>query len=190
MSTQMKLRWAAVGCIWILALAVTFWNGSKVDQVAASRQSNEQARRENDFLRQNANRLADTMASHDARFLAVESMDLGIVAMRSRLMALAAAFDLADVKIHPEMSQMGEDQVPCEISLRGPLGQAVGFVTALGNYPYLTVRRLGVSAAAGPHEMVMQIGFLFRYRIGAPIPAPEVLPHVTTHRIETHTEAL
>jgi hypothetical protein len=38
--------------------------------------------------------------------------------------------------------------------------------------------------------MDMQIEFLFRYRIGAPIPAPEALPHVTTHRIETQTEAL
>lgn len=190
MSTRMKMRWALVCCIWGLALGVTFWNGSHINAVAAARQNNEQIRREIDFQRQNRQKLDRVVASNDALFLPVESVDLGIVAVRSRLVALSAAFDLVDANIRPEITGITEDQVPFAASMRGSVNHAVDFLLALHNYSYLTVGRTTITTALDSGEIDLQIEFLLRYRMVKDIQAPDDAPRVTTQRTGTQIEAL
>jgi hypothetical protein len=191
MSSKMKKRWLVVGCVWALALALTFWNGVKIETVAAARGKNEQRLREIDFQRQNAKELARISKSHEALFLPVESLDLGIVAVRSRLHALAAAFDLEDVRIRTEMTQMIGDQIPCTVSMRGALGPAVGFLTALHKSLYLTIGKMTISSEKGRNKVEMQIELRFKYRIVNQPPERSVaMPQVTTVQGEQGAEAL
>ncbi len=191
MSSKMKMRWLVVGCIWALALVLTYWNGVKIDTVATERNMNEQRLREINFQRQNAKELARISESHEALFLPVESLDLGIVDVRSRLHALAAAFDLKDVRIQTEMTQMVEDQIPCTVTARGALGPAVGFLTALHKYLYLTIGRMIITSDKGRNEIEMQVELRFKYRIVDQPPGRSVaMPQVTTSQGAQGAEAL
>ena len=180
MSTAMKVRWLVVCCIWGLALGVTFWNGVKIDSVATVREKNEHLLREIDFQRQNAEALARISKSHRAMFLPVESIDLGVVAVRSQVHALAAAFDLKDVRIRAEATQMFGDQIPCKVSTRGGLGAAVGFLTALHKHLYLSIEKMTIISEKGRGEIEMQIELLLKYRIENPPERSVAMPQVTT----------
>jgi len=182
MSSAMKVRWTVVCCIWGLALVVTFWNGVKIDSVAAAREKSEQLLREIDFQRQNAEALARISKSHQAMFLPVESIDLGVVAVRSEMRALAAAFDLKEVRIQTEATRMSGDQIPCKVSTRGKLGPAVGFLTGLNKRLYLTIEKMTITSEKGRDEIEMQIELLFKYRIENPPERSVAMPQATTGR--------
>jgi hypothetical protein len=190
MSSKMKMRWFVVCCLWGLALAVTFWNGVKINTIAKTRTKNETTLREIDFHRQNAEKLSLIIDSRDALFLPVESIDLGIVAVRSRLNALAAAFDFADVKIRTDISQVTTEQVPFAMSMNGSLSQAVGFITALNKYLYLTVRKTNITTTMDGDKIDIQIELMLRCQIVAPPQEPGSMPHVTSHQTGAEAESL
>lgn len=168
MSSGMKMRWLVVCAIWGVALALTYWNGIKINTVAAARDSNERRYREIDFQRRNAEQLARVSKTHETLFSPVESLDLGIVGVRSRLGALAAAFGLEMDRIQIEPTQMTGERIPCTLTLRGLMGHGVGFITALQKHPYLSIRKMTIASQRGGDEIDMQIKLDFRYRIVNP----------------------
>lgn len=190
MSSKMKMRWIAVCCIWAVALAATYWNGIKIDAVASAREKNEQMRQEIFFQDRNAPKLTQILRSHDALFLPVESIDLGIVAVRSRLGALTAAFALSGLQMQAEVAQAAQDQVPWRLSIHGPLNNVVGFLTALQKYLYLTVQQANIKAAQDANEVDVEIELLLHYQITAPVQDSNTIPQVTTQQWESEAKPL
>jgi len=169
MRSRLETRWLIVGIIWLAALALTYWNTLQIDAVAAVRDQNEQIRQEVSFQRHNATKLAQVLRARDALTLAAESVDLAVVVARSRLGALAAAFELGELEMRAELHQVTgtEGQVPYNLSLKGPVDNAMGFLTALRNYPYFVLRRTKIKDAADAAGIDMEIVIDLRYRIEA-----------------------
>jgi hypothetical protein len=181
MKSKLRTRWIIAGCVWLLALGLTWWNCAKIDTLAAAREVNEALRKELSFQRQNAKRLEQVTATHERLFLAVESVDLGMIAVRDRLQALAAAFDLRDLKMNTEMNQAMEGQISCTLALNGPFENVVGFLSAVHPYAHLTVHSATIKAETGSREVAVELALAIHYKIVVPQAPAETLPQMTSH---------
>jgi len=190
MNSKFRICWALVGCIWLTTLGFTGWNLAKIDAVAAGRLENENLRREIHFQRHNAQRLEQVAAHRQALFMAVESLDLGMVALRYRLRALAAAFHLEGLAIEVEANESADDRVPCRLSLAGTFENMVGFLTALNEYAYLTPRQSLIAAAEQGHSVRLEMSFYVQFKIVAPAPPAETLPEMTTQPLDAEGRPL
>jgi hypothetical protein len=190
MRSNFSIRWAVVCAIWVAILVVTFWNGVRIDAVAQARERNERMRQEILFLRQNARSLAQIHAAHERLFLTAESIDLAVVVARSRLGALAAAFGLKDAIMQADAGEAMDDRVPLRLTLRGPLGNAVEFLSALRNHPYVALRRAGLKSVEGEAAIEIQIDFDLRCRIAAPEADAHDIPEVDMHRALPESKTL
>jgi hypothetical protein len=184
MKSKLRLRWAVLGCIWLIALVFTGWNLAKIDAVAAGRQVNENLRRETDFQRNNAQRLEQVAARRQALFMASESLDLGMVALRYRLAALAAAFHLNNLAIEADINQIGDDRLPCQLTLSGAFENIIGFLSALNEYPYLVPRQGLIAADPNTRAIRLEMSFFVQYRIVAPAVPADSPSEVTAQPLE------
>lgn len=184
MKSKLQMRWTVFACVWLAALGLTGWNLAKIDGVAAARMANESLRREIHFQRHNAQRLEQVAARREALFMGVESLDLGMVELRYRLRALAAAFNLPDIVIDAEMNQTADGRIPCRLSLTGAFENTVGFLTALNEYTYLTPRQTLIGAVADAGTVRLEMTFFVQYKIVAPALPAAPLPEVTAQPSE------
>lgn len=190
MKSKFQMRWTLLACIWLTALGLTGWNSAKIDHVAAARQANESLRREIHFQRHNAQRLEQVAARHDALFMGVESLDLGMVELRYRLRALAAGFNLEDLAIDAEANQSADGRIACRLTLTGAFENAVGFITALNAYAYLTPRQTLIGTVADAHTVRLEMTFFVQYNIVAPALPAAPLPKVTAQPLEAEGRPL
>jgi hypothetical protein len=179
MNRKLRTRWIVLGCVWLAVLGLTGWNLARIDDVAAARRATERLRREVHFQRHNAQRLEQMLARHKALFMDVESLDLGMVSLRDRARALAAAFGIEDLAVDAEMNQIDGDRIPCRISAMGGFENTVGFLTALNGYDYLIPRQIMISPVPSAPTVRLEITCFIQFKIMAPAPA-ETLPNVTT----------
>lgn len=181
MKSKLRTRWIMTGCIWMAALGLTWWNCAKIDTLAAARDINEQLRKELSFQRQNAKRLEQVTAAHEKLFLAVESVDLGMIAVRDRLYALAAAFDLRDLKMSTDMNRAMDGEIPCTLALSGPFENIVGFLSAVHPYAHLTVRSANIKVVANDRKVEVELALAVHYKIVVPQAPADTLPQMTSH---------
>jgi Tfp pilus assembly protein PilO len=189
-NSKFRIRWALIGCIWLTTLGFTAWNLAKIDAVAAGRIENENLRREIHFQRHNAQRLEQVAARRQALFMEVESLDLGMVALRYRLRALAAAFHLEGLALEVEANENADDRVPCRLSLTGRFENTVGFLTALNEYPYLVPRQSLIAAAENNHTVRVEMAFFVQFKIVAQAAPAEPLPKLTNQALEAQGRPL
>jgi hypothetical protein len=192
MRSRLAMRWVMVGGIWLAALGLTYWNTLQAGTVAAAREQIEQMRQETSFQRQNARKLAQILRARDALMLPAESVDLAVVVARSRLVALAAAFELNELEMRAELQSVtgAEGEVPYILSLKGPLDNAMGFLTALRNYPYFMLRQTTIKDAADSDGIDMEVGVMLRYRIEAQGEHPDPMRRAITHGAQPEAESL
>ncbi len=165
MKSSLKIRWLIVGCVWLATVGLTYWNINKIEDVASVRDTNERLRKEMLFQRRNVEKLKRVTGTHQALFLPVESVALGIVSVKSHLHSLAAAFDLAQVHIRDEMTQATEERVPLNFSARGSFEKAVAFLAVLQKYPHLPTIQTDIKAVNDKGEMEMTVALHFQYSI-------------------------
>lgn len=190
MKSKGQMRWALLACIWLTAIGLTGWNIIKIGELSVSRRATEGLRREIHFQRHNAPRLGQLVAQHEALFMGIESLDLGVVALRDRLRALAAAFHLEDLSIEADMGQAMEGQIPCRLTATGAFESAVSFLTALDQYTYLSARQCQVGAVPGAQTVRLEMSFFVQYKI-VPPEAPAVpLPKVTQQPLPAEGQPL
>lgn len=164
MRSKLNQRWLIVGTIWLSALVMTFLNFSKIDAVAQSRESAERLRKELVFQQRNSVKLHKVSSLYASHFKSVASMKLGFESVRSSLHALAALLGLENVKIESRMAQATSEQIPFLIRMQGGSDKAMGFVTALVTYPYLSVQhsRIVIHDTEGAAEIEIELLLNFK----------------------------
>ncbi len=190
MNSKLRLRWTVLGFIWLISIGFTGWNLAKIDAVAAGRIENENLRKESLFQRHNAQRLEQIAARQQALFMEVESLDLGMVALRCRLRALAAAFHLEDLVIEAELNQVGDNRIPCRVTLAGAFENVIGFLTALSEYAYLLPRQTQIGLLPSASSVHLEMSLFVQYKIVAPAAPAEPLPKMTTQPSEAQGRPL
>ena len=168
MTSKLNQRWLIVGTIWLSALVMTILNFSEIDAVTQSRESAERLRKELVFQHRNSVKLRKVDSLYTSHFKPVASAKLGFESVRSSLHALAALLDLENVKIESRMAQATSEQIPFLISMQGSSDKAMGFVTALAAYPYLSIQhsRIVVNNSEGAAEI--EIELLLNFKLAPP----------------------
>lgn len=168
MRSKLNQRWLIVGVIWLAVLVMTCLNFSKIDAVARSRESAERLRKELAFQHRNSVKLHKVKTLHASHFKPVASVKLGFESVRSSLHALAALLGLENVKIESRMAQATSEQIPFLIRMQGGSDKAMGFVTALATYPYLSVQhsRIVLHNTEGAAEI--EIELLLNFTLAPP----------------------
>ncbi len=190
MRSKLNIRWLAVSGIWLAALALTYWNAVGIDSVAAAREKNAHMLTAISFQRQNAPQLTQVLASNGALTLKSESVDLGIVEVRSRLNNLGARASLRNLKMATQVIAEAENQVLCDVSGEGQLHHVVNFLSGLEAYPYLTVRNMRIRPAADSDGVEMETELVLQYAL-IPLPhSPDASPQVISHSPQPEAKSL
>lgn len=168
MISSIKIRWLLVGCVWMAALGLTYWNNVKIDRITAIRETNERLKREVFFEHRNAEKLRRATLTHQSMFLPVASVTLGLVEVKSHLHSLAGAFDLDQIFIKDEMTRAEDGRVPLVLDARGSFQKAVTFLTVLDKYPYLPVTRTQIKAIIENGVIDMSVVLFFQYSLETP----------------------
>lgn len=165
MTSKLNQLWLTVGAIWLAVVVMTSWNLNKIDAIAQARENGERQRKEVVFQQRNRNKLQHVIELHKFQFKPVASAKLGFESIRSALHSLAALLGLENVQIESRMAQATAEQVPFVVRMQGASRSALGFVTALSQYPYLSVQnsRIVVHDAADDAEIELEL--VFNYRI-------------------------
>lgn len=164
MTSKLNQRWLIVGAVWLAVLVMTCLNFSKIDAVARSRESAERLRKELAFQHRNSVKLHKVNSLYTSHFKPVASVKLGFESARSSLHALATLLGLKNVKIESRIAQVTSEQLPFSIRMQGGSNKAMGFVTALEAYPYLSVQhsRIVVNNTAGDAEIEIELLLNFK----------------------------
>lgn len=165
MTSKLNQRWLIIGAVWLAALVMTALNFSKIDAVARSRESAEQLRKELLFQHRNGVKLQKVNSLYASHFKPAASVKLGFESVRSSLHARASILGLENVKIESRMAQATSEQLPFLIRMQGGSDKAMGFVTALVTYPYLSVRHSRIVVHDTKDNAEIEIELLFYFKI-------------------------
>lgn len=165
MTSKLNQRWLIVGALWLAALVMTGLNFSKIDAVARSRESAERLHKELAFEHRNSVKLHNVSSLHISHFKPVASVKLGFEAVRSSMHALAALLGLENVKIDSRVAQATSEQLPFLIRMQGGSDKAMGFVTALAAYPYLSVQHSRIVVHNTEGDAEIEIELLLNFKI-------------------------
>ncbi len=165
MTSKLNRRWLIIGAVWLAALVMTALNFSKIDAVARSRESAERLRKELLFQHRNGVKLQKVTSMHAAHFKPAASVKLGFESVRSSLHARASMLGLENVKIESRMAQATSEQLPFLIRMQGGSDKAMGFITALVTYPYLSVQHSRIVVHDTQDNAEIEIELLFYFKI-------------------------
>ena len=168
MMPRLNAYWVAAAGLWLLAAGLTFGNLATMEAVATSRDQVERLRNELLFQRRNADALETARRTAAAFTLPVDSAQLGLLAVQSRLEALGAVFGLEKLKVVHQVGQSGPGQWPLAVSFEGPLAGAAKFLGALRAYPYLSVQRTLLNVDRVRPWSSAELHLVFRFRIRPP----------------------
>lgn len=165
MKSKLNQRWLIVGVIWSAVSVMTWWNFATIDAVLQVRENGERLRKEVEFQHRNNNTLQEVSKLHAAQFKPVASVKLGFESVRSSLQALAALLGLENVHIESQMAQATAEQLPFIVRMQGTGHKALGLVTALAAYPYLSVRHSRIVVHNTADDAEIEIELLLNFKI-------------------------
>ena len=175
MKSRLNQRWLMVGVVWLAVFAMTFLNFNKIDAVSQARENCERLRKENLFQKRHTDKLLQVTDLYGEHFKPVASVNLGFEHVRSSMQALAALLGLQNVQIDSQPGQATTEQLEFMIRMQGPCPKALGFVTALATYPYLSVQHSRILVDSVADDAEIEIELLFNFKI-TPREAIEPVP--------------
>ena len=165
MRSKLNQRWLIVGTIWMTVFGMTWWNFNTIDAVLRVRENGERLHKELEFQHRYSDTLQKVGELHAAHFKPVASVKLGFESVRSSLQALATLLGLENVHIESRMAQATAEQLPFIVRMQGASGKAMGFVTALVSYPYLSVRHSRITVHRTADDAEVEIELLLNFKI-------------------------
>lgn len=165
MKTKINHLWLVTGIIWLVAVLLTLLNGSRIDDLGALRERNQQLRKETMFQHRNITRLAQVERTHSLYSHSVASVSLGFESVRSQLQMLAAHLGLKNLRIECQTGQATEAQLPLSLTMHGDFAAARNFVSALQGLPYLVIRRSGIAVSDSGKKAEIEMELYFQFRI-------------------------
>lgn len=163
MRRRLATLWLAVGGLWALAAGLTLWNHLRIDAIRAGQERLEELRLERVFLTQNARKLRAIVEEHRRLALSAESVALGVLQARRLLEELGSVQGLAEIKVTVGGGEGEPGALSAQIAFRAGADQAMRFILALRDYPFLRVRQVTLTAepAAGrvAGEMILRLPY-------------------------------
>lgn len=169
MKAWLTNRWLWVSVSWAGALFLAFWNHQTIDAILSIQSQNQTLRRELMFQQQNARKLDRIEEEHAKLFLRAESVQLGVLAVKSILGELASRFELNLSQVTIAPPQKGTEAVLLNLSFSGPMERVTRFLAALDAHRYLRHKQVGIRLDSKSGEGSCELSMLLRCRIQPPV---------------------
>ncbi len=166
---RINKRWAAVGIIWVLVLAVNYWNIGEMYRIREAREKKVFLTMDEQFLRAHSREIAESLKKREAFFDSAEALSLGLLTVESNLEELAARYRLTDVEVRSQSDQDGSGGIPVLFSCGGSLKGMVQCLEALRkDYAYMPVTKVTIEIEGRGAPAKCEIRLNYRYRIVRP----------------------
>ncbi len=165
MTALLKNRWLWVGAVWAGALLTAFWNHQSINTILSIQAQNQALRRELMFQQQNARKLDHVQKEHEKLFFQAESIQLGMLAVKSNLSELASELELHMSQITLPPPQKGAETVLLNLSFSGPLERILRFLSILNAHRYLHHKQVGIRIDPKNGDGNCEVSMVLRCRI-------------------------
>ena len=181
MTTVLKNRWLWVGTLWAGAMFLSIWNHQAIDSILSIQAQNQALRSELTFQQQNARKLERIQDEHSRLFLSAESLQLGVLSVKSMLGDLASRFELNVAQMTIAPLQRGAETVSLNLSFSGPIERILHFLATLNAQRYLHHKQVGIQLDNKSGDGSCELSLLLRCRIHPPA-LNEPMPNETKVR--------
>jgi hypothetical protein len=168
MKTLLKNRWLWVGALWAGALFLCIWNHQAIDSILSIQTQNQSLRSELTFQQQNARRLDRIQDEYSKLFLSAESLQLGVLSVKSMLGELASRLEVNMAQITIAPLQKGAETVALSLSFSGPLERILHYLATLDAHRYLQHKQVAVKLDPKSGDASCELALLLRCRVHAP----------------------
>jgi hypothetical protein len=165
MTALLKNRWLWVGVIWALSAAVTFWNHQKVDFILSLQAQNQNLHNELMFQQQNSRKLERILEENSKLFLNTESIQLGVLSVKSAFSDLAARLELNILQMAVVPIAKGAETVSLNLSFSGSFEGVMSFLSALSAYRYLQDKQVAIKVDSKSGESSCELSLALRCRV-------------------------
>jgi hypothetical protein len=174
MIAMLKNRWLWVGAIWAGAVLTAVWNHQLVDSILSIQSQNQALRRELVFQQQNARKLDRIQEEHSKLFFSAESVQLGMLAVKSILGELAFRFDLNLAQLAVTPPQRGAETVSLNLSFSGALDRIIPFLAALNTHRHLLTKKISIKIDPKSADGSCELSMTLRCRVPSAAEIPSV----------------
>ncbi len=169
MMDRINKRWVAVGIIWVLVLAVNYWNISEMYRIREAREKKVFLTMDEQFLRAHSREIAESLKKREAFFHSAEALSLGLLTVENELEALAARYELTGVEVKSLLDQDSGGSIPVVFSCEGSLKRMVECLQVLRrDCAYMPVTKVTISIEGRGAPAKCEVRLNYRYRIVRP----------------------
>jgi len=165
MSALLKNRWVWVGIAWAVAVSLTFWNHQKIDFILSVKAQNQNLHKELAFQEQNLRKLDRIQKEYSSLFFPTESVQLGVLSVKSVVSELASGFQLTIVQMTLAPIQKGSETVSLNVSLSGTFEKVMSFFSATSAYRYLQDKQVLIKVDPKSAECSCDVSMNLRFRV-------------------------
>jgi len=165
MTALLKNRWLWVGAIWALAVSTTFWNHQKIDLILSLQAQNQNLHNELIFQQQNSRKLDRILEENSKLFLYTESVQLGVLSLKSAFSDLAARLELKILQMTVAPIAKGVETISLNLSFSGPFEGVMSFLSALSAYRYLQDKQVAIKVDSKSRESSCELSLALRCRV-------------------------
>jgi hypothetical protein len=165
MRSKVNHLWLLVGITWLAALFTTYWNYTRINDVATIREHNELLRKEMLFQHRNDRQLAQIQKVQGSFYLPVASLKLGFETVRSQLNTLAARLGIGNLRIDYQTEQATDALIPFNLTMTSDLANAKRFISALHMLPYLSIKHSSITVPTARKQAEIEMELCFQFKI-------------------------
>ena len=133
-------KWIMVGAIWVGVVLFSFFNFNEIKKLKEDTLAKEVQEMDRQFIFRNMDRITKVI-NHQAQLShSIDSMGIGVLMVESRLLHLAEATHLDDVRLEAKAEDNSGDRIPLKLFVTGAVPDVLFFMAKLRqDTPYLTV---------------------------------------------------
>lgn len=164
MKNTLQRYWLVVAVLWVGALVLTYLNVQTVSAFRQRRQAAETLRMDDRFVKANFNKITRVLQQRARLHKPVESLQLALLELESRLKTLAAAHQLALVEIRTGREDARLGGMDIQLKLEGAVPDAVGWLNGIEEqHPYLPLTRVRLTRSENGRSFQLDVSLVFRF---------------------------
>jgi hypothetical protein len=167
MKSWLKNLWLPIGLLWASVAVLTLWNFQKIDSILAAQAQARIQQSELTFQRQNAHKLNRLWNDHSRLILSVDSIQLGVLYVKSVFGDLCNTLELSDMKMTIAPIQKETELIQLNLALTGSFEKIMNFLSALDDHRYLQDRQLVIKSNSLNGETHCDLSLSLRCKVKA-----------------------
>lgn len=166
MTYNISKIWVITGFFWFSAVALTFWNIDRMNQVIRSRERIAALQMIKQFSERNTAGISDIMTRSGIMFKPVQSTKMAVFSAENELKNLAEICDLRDIAVDSRSRRIENEKALINLKFRGSFQNLLKWIELLNNtYPYMKIKNLKMVLSGNPDLIETDVSIFFKFRV-------------------------